>query len=149
MKRSEYLPGMLWISFFAVSFLYGLATNVRGGVKKGDLAIQAASGGVASAKEEFSEAREYKRKAREKFDELGKKIYELEAKAKKAGPETKADVRKEMDELWEKRAVLQINMEKLEASNKGNWEAAKQKVDAAMDQLEKAYHKARSHIESE
>jgi len=147
--RSKYLSVVFWISFFAVLFLYGLAKNVRGEVKERDSDIRAASDGVALTGEVFSEEKEYEKKTREKFDELGKNINELEAKAMQSGTKTKAHVTNEIDKLRAKRAVLQINMEKLAASQKGNWETAKQKVDAAMDELEKAYHKARSHFESE
>ena len=54
-----------------------------------------------------------------------------------------------MDELRETRAVLQINMEKLDTVSKDKWETARQKVESEMYDLEKAYNKARSHFESE
>ena len=40
-------------------------------------------------------------------------------------------------------------MEKLEASGKKTWEAAKQKVRDAMDELEEAYNKVRDKFKSE
>ncbi len=123
---------MICISFLMVLFLLGLARNVRGEVKEVDTTVQG-----------------YKLKAREKFDELSKKINELGAKAEKTDSKTTADVKKKMNELKEQRAVLQINMQKLDEVSKDQWETARQKVESEMDELEKAYNKARSLFESE
>lgn len=54
-----------------------------------------------------------------------------------------------MQKLKEKRAALKKDMEKLEASSKKTWEAAKKKVSEAMDDLEEAYTKVRAKFESE
>lgn len=54
-----------------------------------------------------------------------------------------------MNEPREKRAVLRINMEKLDAVSKDQRETARQNVESEMDELEKAYHRARSPFESE
>ena len=49
-----------------------------------------------------------------------------------------------LEELKEKRAALKDHMEKLEASSKKTWEAAKEKMNEAMDDLEKTYNKVRA-----
>lgn len=125
---------MICISFLMVLFLLGLSRNVRGEVKEVDATVQ---------------GKEFKLKTKEKFDELSKKINELGAKAENTDSKTTADVKKKMNELKEQRAVLQINMEKLDVLSKDQWETARQKVESEMDELEKAYNKARSLFESE
>ncbi len=132
MKRDKYASVLICISFLTILFLPGLTRDVRGEVKGGDSAVQ-----------------DYKLKAKEKFNELSKKINELGAKAEKADSKRKADVKKKMDELREERAVLQINIEKLDGVSKDQWETARQKVESEMDELEKAYNKARSLLKSE
>ncbi|MFI5295791.1 MAG: hypothetical protein ACHQ0Y_12305 [Thermodesulfovibrionales bacterium] len=134
MKRHKYLSAMICISFLMVLFLLGLSRNVRGEVKEVDTTVQ---------------GKEFKWKTKEKFDELSKKINELGAKAENTDSKTTADVKKKMNELREKRAVLRINMEKLDVVSKDQWETARQKVESEMDELEKAYNKARSLFESE
>ena len=134
MKRHKYLSVVICISFLMVLFLLGLSRNVRGEVKEVDATVQ---------------GKEFKLKTKEKFDELSKKINELGAKAENTDSKTTADVKKKMNELKEQRAVLQINMEKLDVVSKDQWETARQKVESEMDELEKAYNKARSHFESE
>ncbi len=127
MKRHKYLSAVICISSLIVSFLPGLARNVRGEVKEIDTTIQG-----------------YKLKAKAKFDELSKKINELGTKAEKADSKTKAIVKTKMNELQEKRAALQVSMEKLDMVSKDQWETERQKVESEMDELEKAYHSARS-----
>jgi BMFP domain-containing protein YqiC len=132
MKRNRYVSAVIRISFLMVVFLPGLAGNVRGEVKEIDTTVQG-----------------YKLKAKAKFDDLSKKINELGAKAEKADPKKDADVKKKMNELKEKRAVLQISMEKLDLVSKDQWETQRQKVESEMDELEKAYNSARSLFKSE
>jgi BMFP domain-containing protein YqiC len=145
MKRHKYLSAVICIPFLTASFLLGIVRNVRGEVNEGVATVQR----KASTSEEFSAEREYKWKAKKKFDELSKKINELGAKAEKADSKTKADVKKKMNELREKRAALQINMEKLDAVSKDKWETSRQEVESEMDELEKAYDRSRSFFESE
>jgi hypothetical protein len=139
-KRHKYLSSVICIYFLTALFLFGLIRNVRGEVKDLETTVQ----WKASQSQYFSEEKEYRQKAKEKYDELSKGIYELEVKAEKADSKTKADVKNKMNELREKRAVVYINMEKLDAVSGDKWKAAKQKVDSEMDDLEKAYRKARS-----
>ncbi len=135
MKRHKYLAVAICISFFSVLLLV-YVKNVWSEVK-------------VLPSDEFSEKREYIMKAKEKLDELGKKINELEEKVDKDGSKKEANAKKTINELREERAVLQINIEKLDTVSKDKWKTARQEVESEMDELEKAYHKARHHFGSE
>ncbi len=135
MKRHKYPAVAICISFFSVLLLV-YVKNVWSEVK-------------VLPSDEFSEKREYIMKAKEKLDELDKKINELEEKADKDGSKKGANAKKTINELREERAVLQINIEKLDTVSKDKWKTARQEVESEMDELEKAYHKARHHFGAE
>ncbi len=135
MKRHKYLVVAICISFFSVLLLV-YVKNVCSEVK-------------VLPSDEFSEKREYITQAKEKLDELGNKINELEEKVDKGGSKKEASAKKTINELREERAVLQINIEKLDTVSKDKWKTARQEVESEMDELEKAYHKARHHFGAE
>ena len=149
MKRSGRLTVLVCAAFVTLLFLPGLVREVRAEEDGSKAAVKKESGGTSSAKDFSEEKADFKRKAKEKIAELDKKIGELEVKAKEAGSKAKAEGKKGLQELRGKRAVLKKDMEKLEASGKKTWEAAKQKVNDALDDLEKTYDKVVSYFKSE
>jgi hypothetical protein len=149
MTKGKYLYIVISISFLAVMFLPGLAKNVRAQGEEGKTAVGGKSG-EPSTKATFSDdKKEFLRKAKERLAELDKKIEELEAEAKKAGSNVKAEAKKGLKDLKEKRAALKKEIRKLEAKGKSNWEKAKQKIQDAGDELEEAYNKVRRYFKSE
>jgi hypothetical protein len=66
----------------------------------------------------------------------------------KSAVKAEAEVKEGIRELKKKRAVLQRKIKRLEAASREKWEAAKQKVNEAIEQLEKTYDKVRSYFKS-
>ena len=151
MKKNRFLLLVFCILFLAAAFLPSLSKQAQCEVKEGKAAVEEKSGEMTGPKEAASEDKrnEYKRMAKEKLAELGKKIDELEGAAKKAGSKVRADAKKGLEELKQKREVLKKDMKKLEAAGKREWEVVKKKVDAGMDDLEKTYDKVRDFFKSE
>jgi TolA-binding protein len=146
MKRSKYLSVVVCVSFVAVLFLPGILKKAWGQEKEGKTAVEEKS----TTKEKLSEEKaEYKDKVKEQLAELDKKIGELEAKIKESGSKIKADVKQDMKDLKKKRMALKKDMKKLEAKGREKWETAKQRVDAAIDEVEEAYHKILDKFKSE
>jgi len=151
MKKNKFLLSFFCILFIAAAFLPGLPKQAQGEVKEGKAAVEEKSGEMAAPKEaSFKEKKEeYKKTAKEKLAKIEKKIEELEGSAKKAGSKVRADAKKGLEELKQKREVLKKDMKKLEAAGKRKWEIVKKKVDAGMDDLEKTYDKVRVYFKSE
>ncbi len=150
MRKSNGLSVLICISFVAMLFLPGLVKNVRGQGAEGKPNVEKKSGETASTKEKFSEdKKEFEAKAKARLHELGRKIDELEAEAKKAGSKVKTETKEGLQELKEKRAALKKDMKKLKARSKTKWEEAKQKIQSAGDELEEAYNKVRDKFKSE
>jgi peptidoglycan hydrolase CwlO-like protein len=132
--KSKYVTVVICMSFMAVLFLSGFVSKVQ------------AEEGRTAVKQGYHEKEEFKQQAKERLAEFDRKINELEVKAKETGSKTKAEVKKGLRELKTKRAALKKNMERLEASSERTWEAAKQKVNMAMDDLERTYDKVRNYF---
>ncbi len=150
MKKARYLFLLTCVLFFAVLFLPGFTKHVSAQTEEGKPAVKEKTRGESVTKEGYSEEqrREYKRKVKEELMEFDKKMKELEARVKETGAEEKEDVKKEMQELKEKRKALKKEIRRLDAARKKTWDEAKQKIDAAMGDLEKAYEKVRSSFAS-
>jgi hypothetical protein len=148
MKRKRGLSVMLCLSFVALLSLAGGATNVQAREGGAKTAVKNESG-EAAAKSLSEEKEEFKKNTKEKIAELGKKIDELEIKAKEAGAKAKSESGKGLRQLRKKMAALKKDVKKLEASGRKKWEAAKQKVNDTIDDIEKTYDKVLSRSGSE
>lgn len=133
MKR-KHLAVLVGMSFVAMLFLSGFASNAQAEGKTGDV------------KQGNEEKETFKKQAKEKLGELDKKINDLEVKAKEIGSKTKAEAEKGLKDLKKQHVAMKKNMERLEAASKDTWEAAKQKVNKGLDKLEKTYNKVRDYF---
>lgn len=139
---------MVFLSFLV---FIGLMTDARAEVKEnGPVAKEKEGIGVPPTARPSLEERmaEYKLKAKEKLAELDKNIGELEAEAKKKGTEIRQDARKGIKELEKKKAVVQKDLKRLEAAGKKTWEKAQKKVDAGLEELQKAYERVKGYFRS-
>jgi uncharacterized protein HemX len=83
-------------------------------------------------------------KMENKAAEIGKKLDELEQKMKTSKAEAKADMSRQMDELREMQKKVQIKLKEMKIASGKAWQDAKEGAQSTMDDLQKAYEKARS-----
>jgi len=78
-----------------------------------------------------------------KAAEIGKKLDELELNIKTAREEAKADMSRQMDELRIMQKNIQEKLREMKSSSGKAWQDAKAGAQSALDDLKKAYEKAR------
>jgi chromosome segregation ATPase len=100
----------------------------------------------SSVNQSYSEREAYKENAKAKLAEQDRKIEELEAKARDGNAEERADARRGLRELRNKRATLKSDIASLETAGKDTWEAAKREVNMAIDDLERTYERVRDYF---
>jgi uncharacterized protein HemX len=83
-------------------------------------------------------------KMENKAAEIGKKLDELEQKMKTSKAEAKADMSRQMDELREMQKKVQIKLKEMKIASGKAWQDAKDGAQSTMDDLQKAYEKARA-----
>jgi len=83
-------------------------------------------------------------KMENKAAEIGKKLDELEQKMKTSKDEAKADMSRQMDELREMQKKVQNKLKEMKIASGKAWQDAKDGAQSTMDDLQKAYEKARA-----
>jgi uncharacterized protein HemX len=83
-------------------------------------------------------------KMENKAAEIGKKLDELEQKIKTTKEEAKADMSRQMDELREMQNKVQKKLKEMKIASGKAWQDAKEGAQSTMDDLQKAYEKARA-----
>ena len=83
-------------------------------------------------------------KMENKAAEIGKKLDELEQKMKTSKDEAKTDMSRQMDELREMQKKVQIKLKEMKIASGKAWQDAKDGAQSTMDDLQKAYEKARA-----
>jgi chromosome segregation ATPase len=144
-ETSKCLFILISLSFLVAPFSSVLVKNVLA-QEQGKAEVKEVAEAYSTKEGYTEEKEEFKRKADEKLNEFDKKMDELEVKAKEEGSREKEEAKKELQELKEKRAAVKRDMEKLGASSKETWEAAKRKVNDAINELEEGYNKVRSYF---
>jgi hemerythrin-like domain-containing protein len=85
-------------------------------------------------------------KMEKKAAEFGKKLDELEQKIKTAKEQAKADMLREMDELRQMQKEVQEKLKEMKVASGKAWQDTKDGAQSAMDDLQKAYEKARTRL---
>ena len=83
-------------------------------------------------------------KMENKAAEIGKKLDELEQKMKTSKDEAKADMSRQMVELREMQKKVQKKLKEMKVASGKAWQDAKEGAQSTMDDLQKAYEKARA-----
>ncbi len=110
------------------------------------ITIAFALGGVFSAWGDTpkKEREDYKKDMQEKMKSLDRKIDEMKGKAVELKEETKKEFNKGMAELREKQRAAKKEWRKVKRTAGNKWEKVKSDMDAAIQDLEKAYDKVAS-----
>ena len=95
---------------------------------------------------------EYQKKMEARLQELDSEIQQLQAKAQSSATElkekSKAEFNQSMEDLRNKQQVATEKLNELKSASGQAWEDIKGGVNSAMDELGKAYDRARSHFKS-
>jgi uncharacterized protein HemX len=83
-------------------------------------------------------------KMENKAAEIGKKLDELEQKMKTSKEEAKKEMSRQMVELREMQKKVQIKLKEMKIASGKAWQDAKEGAQSTMDDLQKAYEKARA-----
>ncbi len=83
-------------------------------------------------------------KMENKAAEIGKKLDELEQKMKTSKDEAKAEMSRQMDELREMQKKVERKLKEMKVASGKAWQDAKDGAQSSMDDLQKAYEKARA-----
>jgi hypothetical protein len=112
------------------------------------MSISAAQRALAqqpSAQKSATESKEqYEKRIQAKLDELDRQMKALEAKGQTEGAEARREMEREYRRFSREHRVAARQLEQLKAAGKETWEKAKPQMDAALDELERAYQKLAS-----
>ena len=95
----------------------------------------------------MQQKQEYQKKIESQLDELSKQIDQLKEKAKTVKQDAVAKLESTIEELKKKQQVAEERLPELRSATSKAWVEVKAGVDKAMDDLKKAYEKAKSHFE--
>lgn len=88
----------------------------------------------------------YRREAETRLAEMSKKLDELKAKESKAAGDARTALKQTADELNKKCQAAQRELRELGDAGREHWEAVRNKLGQAMDDLKTGFEKAASHF---
>jgi uncharacterized protein HemX len=118
------------------------------------LALSICGIGRVSAQQQSKERRgakteskeEYEKKIQAKLDKLDRQIEALKAKAAAEGAQAQRQLKTQLKELDRQHQAAARQLDEVRAEGEETWQKMKPKVDAALDELEKAYQKVASYF---
>ncbi len=90
---------------------------------------------------------EYERRIEAELEEYGKKLAELQSKVKGVEQQAKADFDQKIEALQKKQQLAHDKLEELKSAGSDAWKNMKSGVEAAMEELDRAYHRVLSSLE--
>jgi DNA repair exonuclease SbcCD ATPase subunit len=95
-----------------------------------------------------AESREqYQKQIQAKLDELNRQISALEAKEETQADQARRELRKQLRELTQQHQATARQYEELKQDGQEAWKKMKPQMDAALDELEKAYQRLASRFQ--
>jgi hypothetical protein len=89
---------------------------------------------------------QYEKNMEERFRRLGKSLDELEARAAALAEQARRDAERSLKDAEQKRNEAGRKLEEMKKAGKKRWSAFTEEMNAAMEEFEKAYERARSHF---
>jgi DNA repair exonuclease SbcCD ATPase subunit len=132
------------------------ATACAAGVVVGVLTLAVPDWGIQHAPAQQSreetrsgaESREqYQKRIQAKLDELNRQISALEAKEETQADQARRELRKQLKELTQQHQATAGQYEELKQDGQEAWKKMKPQMDAALDELEKAYERLASRFQ--
>ncbi len=101
--------------------------------------------GSRQTAEEQKKARD-EQSMEERFRKLGKSLDELNARAATMAEQTRKDIDRQLADAEKKRKVAGQKLEELKSEGEKKWHSFAAEVNAALDEFEKAYYRAKEHF---
>jgi Skp family chaperone for outer membrane proteins len=90
---------------------------------------------------------QYQKRIQAKLDELGRQISALEAGAEAQGDQARQELRKQLKGLTQQHQATARQYEQLKQEGQEAWKKMKPQMDAAVDELEKAYERLTARLQ--
>jgi uncharacterized protein YlxW (UPF0749 family) len=100
--------------------------------------------GVTSP-EAVQQKEQYEKSMEERFKKLGRELDELNAKAATMTEQVKKDINRGIAEARTKQKAASAKLEEMRKKSIKKWKKFVSETDAAMDEFEKAYERAKAH----
>jgi ribosomal protein S10 len=82
----------------------------------------------------------------ERLSKLGKELDELKTKAANMAEQARKEMNRHIEDAEKKQKVASRKLEEMRKESQEKWKEFTDEMDAAMDELDKAYAKAKSHL---
>lgn len=105
-----------------------------------DAATSAASPEAAQQKAQYEKSME------ERLKKLGRELDELNARAAAVTEQAKADINRDIAEARMKQKAASAKLEKMRKESVKKWKKFASETDAAIEEFEKAYERAKAHF---
>lgn len=89
---------------------------------------------------------QYEKGMEERLKKLGRKLDELNAKVMTMTEQAKADINRHVAEAKTKQKAASAKLEEMRKKSEKTWKKFTSETDAAMDEFEKAYERAKAHF---
>jgi TolA-binding protein len=125
----------------------GTPATPRGTVTAEDVRREAREAGQAALALAQQKKQEYQKQIEDELSDLDRQIEKLKAQANEAQAEARAKLQAEIAGLEQKKAAARKELDRVKAASAEAWEDMKEGVNAAMENLRKAYQQARTRFE--
>ncbi len=99
-----------------------------------------------AAQRPAEQKKQYETNMQERLAALGKQLDELKAKSEKAAVEAKADIHRYLLEADKKKEEAFKKLDTMRKTSVKKWKKFSSETDAAADEFEKAYQRAKAHF---
>jgi Skp family chaperone for outer membrane proteins len=100
----------------------------------------------ATSPEAAQQKEQYEKGMEERLKKLGRKLDELNAKAAAMTEQAKIDINRRIAEAKIKQKAASAKLDELRKKSEKKWKKFTSETDAAMDEFEKAYERAKAHF---
>ncbi len=98
------------------------------------------------AAQEEQKKEQYEKSMEERFRKLGKSLDELKSRAGTIAEQTRKDMDRHLAEAEKKRKIAARKIEDMKTESRKKWSKFTDELNAAMDEFEKAYERAKAHF---
>ena len=139
MKRALFVKGLLAIMLLALLAVPGCSKKEEPKSAAPGVSKEAYDATKAYTQEQMQA---FRQATETKFAQYGKDIDQLQAKAEKLQGDAKVKAEQQLTALRQKRDAVAEKLKELSSASAGAWDQVKSGVNAAMEDLGKAYQKA-------
>ena len=100
----------------------------------------------ATSQEATQQKEQYEKGMEERLKKLGRELDELNAKATAMTEQAKKDINRRIAEARTKQKAASAKLEEMRKKSVKKWKQFVSETDAAMDEFEKAYERAKTHF---